>query len=601
MELLSKFAKVVFVAAVVSMFLVVSVYSEEDICWNQYVVGDIYTCWSAYALDFDLDGDNDVIGTGTFENRISWWENDSYQNFAERLIVGDFDSATDFHSVDLDSDGDNDILGCAFFGEIAWWENDGDMNFTKHYLTNFNKSYDLFSIDMDNDNDMDFVVAGYSTQPYVNDIAWFENDGNQNFTQHSVESQFDGASRVHAIDMDGDGDIDILGAAFVSDQIAWWENFNNQQAFIRHTIDDNFDGARTVYAVDLDKDGDVDVLGAGQECGEYAWWRNNGNQHFTKLIIDDGFVGPWDIYAEDLDNDNDLDVLGTDYWGDEIAWWENNGSENFSKYSLDDNFDGAKCVYAHDIDVDGDMDILGSACWEYQLFWWQNDSTCLPLTIQMRPIDPPVFVPAGGSFNYEGILTNNSNGVQYTEVWVKLRLPDGTYHGPVKHWREIEVPVEDANHYYPMVQRIPDFAPEGTYHYIAYCGIYPSIVDSSYFTFTVTPYQPPGGVTHWKVTYGSGNRNHNLANIPETPELHQNYPNPFNASTVIRYSVPRESQVRLDIYNLMGERIETLVDDSQQRGMHMISWDASEYSSGIYFYRLKAGEMEVSKTMSLVK
>lgn len=92
--------------------------------------------------------------------------------------------------------------------------------------------------------------------------------------------------------------------------------------------------------------------------------------------------------------------------------------------------------------------------------------------------------------------------------------------------------------------------------------------------------------------------------VPETPskfELSQNYPNPFNAQTEISYSLPDPSHVRVTVYNLLGQKIETLVEANQQAGEHEVVWDASRVPSGIYFYRLDAGKYSYTRKMTLLK
>jgi hypothetical protein len=74
--------------------------------------------------------------------------------------------------------------------------------------------------------------------------------------------------------------------------------------------------------------------------------------------------------------------------------------------------------------------------------------------------------------------------------------------------------------------------------------------------------------------------------VPERYSLDQNYPNPFNPSTSIHYGIPENGYVRLDIYNLLGQKVETLVDASQEAGYYNVDWNASNVSSGIYLYKL---------------
>jgi len=92
-----------------------------------------------------------------------------------------------------------------------------------------------------------------------------------------------------------------------------------------------------------------------------------------------------------------------------------------------------------------------------------------------------------------------------------------------------------------------------------------------------------------------------VSDLPQQFKLLQNYPNPFNAVTTIDYQLPRHSQVRLEIYNLLGQRIEMLVDEQQEAGYRSASWRASEVGSGIYFVRLQAGDKSLSRKMLLIK
>ncbi|MCP4581343.1 MAG: T9SS type A sorting domain-containing protein [candidate division Zixibacteria bacterium] len=95
--------------------------------------------------------------------------------------------------------------------------------------------------------------------------------------------------------------------------------------------------------------------------------------------------------------------------------------------------------------------------------------------------------------------------------------------------------------------------------------------------------------------------NENISVLPRTYQLVQNYPNPFNASTTIKYDLPLTSEVTIDIYDILGRKIGTLVNDTQQAGYHQATWNAGDVSSGIYFYRIQAGDFTESKSMLLLK
>jgi predicted outer membrane repeat protein len=91
------------------------------------------------------------------------------------------------------------------------------------------------------------------------------------------------------------------------------------------------------------------------------------------------------------------------------------------------------------------------------------------------------------------------------------------------------------------------------------------------------------------------------ANLPLKVSLSQNHPNPFNPSTIIQYDLPRAADVRLEIFDILGRRIETLIDARQEAGHHTAIWDGKDNSSGIYFYRIKAGDYTETKKMLLLR
>jgi len=88
---------------------------------------------------------------------------------------------------------------------------------------------------------------------------------------------------------------------------------------------------------------------------------------------------------------------------------------------------------------------------------------------------------------------------------------------------------------------------------------------------------------------------------PEAFELKQNYPNPFNPSTTIIFNLPKTSDVRLVIFNVLGQEVGTLVDDKLAAGKYDIKFEASSLAAGLYFYRIQAGDFVETKKMLLVK
>lgn len=91
------------------------------------------------------------------------------------------------------------------------------------------------------------------------------------------------------------------------------------------------------------------------------------------------------------------------------------------------------------------------------------------------------------------------------------------------------------------------------------------------------------------------------AGLPGTFELMQNYPNPFNPATTIKFAIPRESDVNVSVYNILGQHVTTLMNDRMKAGSYSIQFNASGFSSGTYFYRITAGGFVETKKMMILK
>lgn len=89
--------------------------------------------------------------------------------------------------------------------------------------------------------------------------------------------------------------------------------------------------------------------------------------------------------------------------------------------------------------------------------------------------------------------------------------------------------------------------------------------------------------------------------LPTSYELEQNYPNPFNPSTTIAFALPRTSEVTLKIFDASGREVATLVEGRLPAGRHQVVLDARPFSSGVYFYRLQAGEFSQTRRLTLIK
>jgi len=330
---------------------------------------------SVYAADLDGDGDMDVLSASFNDDKIYWYENNGAGSFgAQQVNITDADGASSVYAADLDGDGDMDVLSASYnINKITWYENmDGAGSFGADQGITF-WAYGANSVhaaDLDGDGDIDVLSASENDDK----IAWYQNNGAGSFgVQQVITTAANGAESVYAADMDGDGDMDVLSASRDDDKIAWYKNDGAGVFTIQPAITETADGARSVYAADLDGDGDMDVLSASGNDAKVAWYENtDGAGSFgVQQNITTEAIGAQSVYTADLDGDGDMDVLSV--FGAKIAWYMNDGAGVFTAQpAITEAASWARSVYAADLDGDGNMDVLSASENDNKIAWYPN-------------------------------------------------------------------------------------------------------------------------------------------------------------------------------------------------------------------------------------
>jgi hypothetical protein len=287
--------------------------------------------YSIYSADFDNDGDFDVITTAFSLNKVIWYENiDGQGSFSsQKIISNNAVGAFSAIAADITGNGFMDIITASNTSGLAWHENlDGNGNFSASKIIDnvILGSRSVVAADMDSDGDLD-VVGNTSN---IADIVWYENlDGLGNFGPPiDIYDSGSYSNVIFVADVDSDGDMDVFSASPGDNEVAWYENLDGLGNFgPKNSITNSLLAAWTVHAVDLDNDGDIDVLATSVETfgGEVVWFENLDGQGFfgSKIIITTEVQFPRRVYAADLDNDGDIDPISVSQNDDKIAWYEN--------------------------------------------------------------------------------------------------------------------------------------------------------------------------------------------------------------------------------------------------------------------------------------
>ena len=367
-------------------------------------------------IDIDGDGYKDLISGSSEDGKIAWYKNDGFGYFSKQKIIIEY--LTNVHSVfggDIDGDGDTDIIASVGCCTITWFENtDGQGSFAsqKDIVTIYNPVSVVLD-DIDGDGNLDIITNSLYLDSYIR-IMYLKNiNGLGNFSVSQIihtyipEKNYSVRSQVQTGDIDNDGDKDIIFTA--NNQMGWLENVNGFSSFANnpHIVVENYIRNRfgRVKAVDIDTDGDLDIITIGSEnqgLEKISWYENtNGqgdfsNQNIIKSLPHGGNF----IDAGDIDNDGNLDVISNSNAPyDYVSWYKNDGS-NFMfsdpKYTSKMYHNPTEAT-AIDLDNDGDLDVVNIVS-NYFLVWYEN-------------------LDGLGNLGYQKILASGVNGkLQFSDL-----------------------------------------------------------------------------------------------------------------------------------------------------------------------------------------
>ncbi len=228
----------------------------------------------------------------------------------------------------------------------------------------------------------------------------------------------------------------------------------------------------------------------------------------------------------------------------------------------------------------------------------------LALDVTLTPVSPPIIVqPGGGSFQFNAAVVNHGPAQTPFWVWARMKYPNGTYSGPTLGPVQINPPL-NITITRLRTQNIAASHPAGVTTYLGYANtasqVYPAI-DSSFFTFQKLAV---GATSPWFTDNSCGGElfpGEILASTPASFAMVGANPNPFNPATTLSFSLPEIAKVTLNVFDVQGRLVATLVNGLREAGQHQVTFDGSNLSSGVYLYTLQAGSHSATGKMVLMK
>jgi hypothetical protein len=552
--------------------------------------------------DINLDGNIDILCIGdhgspyinTDQHGIMVWFGDGAGNWSVYqngnfgyggIAVGDVNNDGypdvgygmhhDYSSTDF---GDQLI-------EVALGDGTG-MNWTPwdDDLATSGEDYGMFGTDfadIDADGDLDLVCASFG---YGAGMRIYRNEGDGTWSYVHGTSDRNSMDYTEFGDLNGDGYPD---AVVCNQHVAIFMN-DGSGGFIELTggglPDPGNIGYYDVGLGDVDNDG-IDEVGIINAGVMEIWKLNTDGQTWTDMSLElRSYFNKQMIDIADMNSDGYLDVVG--YGSGNVHIFFGDGGSSWQmiySFTTPAPGTGQALTASGDVDRNGYCDIVlvnrkEISWWNYRNFTMFFIETSIPDTTRIIPIYPR---------GHETILGGSAGWIEWmTEI-------DGADPGTVK----IELSTDGYNGSYSL---LADSLPNNEKYQLVWPWYILS--DSCYIRLTLMGQDTATAITPAAFTLlGQQVSIEDDITVPDKAFLVRQYPNPFNATTTIEYNMTEACHMTIEIFDLLGKRIETLIDRYMQTGRHQVAWDASGYSSGVYFYRIEAGDFVETKRMVYLK
>jgi len=583
-----------------------------------------------FSADLDCDSDYDLAVVNHYSNNVSILKNNGDGTFILDDNYGAGAGVASVFSADLDGDGDYDLaVANNNSDDVSILLNNGDGTFVldDNYDAG-DQPYCVFSIDLDGDDDFDLAVANSLSD----NVCILLNYGDGTFASAVNYDVGDGPYSIFSADLDGDGDYDLAVPNLNSDNVSILLN-NGGGTFASAVNYSAGDGPRSVFSVDFDGDSDYDLVVANLYSGNISILKNNGDGTFASAVNYGAGDWPHSVFSADFDGDGDYDLAVANYSSDNVSLLLNYGDGTFASAVNYDAGTTPHSIFSADFDEDSDYDLVVTNIGSDNVSILMNLSgpyvvavhldikpgSC-PNPLNVRPVRPDIRVwddetPTLAKIRpdspqrYNPVLPVAILGTAEFDV-ADIDSASITLEGvPALRWsiEDVSTPVGEEAEECECNSLGADGYDDLTLKFdksliIAALGeIYVGDTIPLTINGELTDGTPFEGTDCVVIVGGPPPVAAANSGQPAEVVLLGNFPNPFNPTTEISFSLPTASHVKLEIFNVMGQQVATIIDRQMEAGEHIVQWDGSHAASGVYLYRLQADGFVDAKKMILLK
>jgi hypothetical protein len=532
---------------------VMILYNDSGVLAPQVEDDTLVSVRDIIAADIDNDNDIDLITTGD-SGLVTILDNlDADSTFGNIKNYGNgFSGNVHYSLCAADFDGDNNIdlaVSNSLTDNISVLFNYGNGVFP--HPASYPTGYCAFAVvgaDFDNTSGVDLVVSNWSGR----NISFLINNGDSTF-QHIINYSIgDKLGYICSADFDGINGFDLAVTNYDNDSVSVFLHFNSNNPISIFTSHTNYyagPGPYEIQAAKINGDNLYDLVVGNYDSTTVAILTGNSDGTFNDPVFVE--AGSWlgHVRCYDYDNDGDLDLITANYYEDSVGILLNDGNGVFTAPTKYYAGDGPNTAFPADLDNDGDCDLVVTNYDSDSLSILLNDGTgALSInSIYAGGLLPSyaVAVDFDGDTDNDLVVANqNSHDISVFENIGAGNFTLNANYGVGRGPRMILAVDIDGDTDKDLV--------------VCHCteGMITVILNRSIPSLPTDIDDTP-----------------EYTIVPEQFILQTNYPNPFNPSTTIKYNLPKRTEVAISIFNILGRKIATIVNESKPAGEHIAYWD----------------------------